>query len=574
MLMRPYLKRLQPHDISAKAASTPFFTARQLANIYGFPQPNTSLKPVVGVLSFGGGLYGSIDAQGVLTNGDVQKYWAYQGITAMPKVIVKTFDGATNDVSDATSTIENTMDVGVVGACCPSSNLTILLFIFPNPYTFTQAFQTVLGGITSGGVLYKPTIISVSWGAPELWYLENGADVTGDLTGTNNILTAATHLGVNICVAAGDHGATDNNGTAQLSCDFPASCPNVTAVGGTTLTCPNGVYDSQTVETVWNDGVVAGSFYATGGGVSTFFAKPAYQKSVSGTMRGVPDIALDSDPDTGISLHINGSLQLGFGGTSMAAPMFAGYLAAIGPTNFVNPALYSASAAQCFRDIKVGCNFDAQTDGFRAGTGYDFCSGLGSIVGGRLATALLPPATSLSLLPKSPITVMLSDKTVALSATVLPVNASNSTLTWTSSNTGVASVSASSGIVTLVSAGTATITVSTTDGSRLSASVSIIVTVMPSNVLASSVLLNPKSLTLTVGQTGSFQAVISPANTTNKGIAWYSSNTRIISVNQYTGVITAVRDGVAYVGAVTTDGSKKSVVGTVAVTKKLGLIFK
>ena len=247
-MAQPHKKPL--HYITKRSyATSPFFTAKKLASIYKFPQPTN--KPVtVAVMSFGGGIYGNIDSNGFLTRGDVHKYWSYQNITTMPKVIIKFFAGATNDISDDVSTTENTLDISVVGSCCPSSNLTIILFVFPNTHSLKNAFQTVVDGISVKGINYKPSIISVSWGAPEIFYVENGIDVTGDLEGVNTVLKKATENGVNICVASGDYGATDGNGTTAYSVDFPSSCPYVTSVGGTTLTCPSGLYDNKTKEVV------------------------------------------------------------------------------------------------------------------------------------------------------------------------------------------------------------------------------------------------------------------------------------------------------------------------------------
>jgi len=573
-VLQPYFKDLRPNDIVSAAAS-PFFTARQLATIYGFPAPNLSLSPVVGVLSFGGGMYGRIDANGVLTNGDVQKYWAYQGIAAsqMPKVIVKMFGGATNNLSYRSGTLENTLDVSVVGSCCANPNLTIILYIFPNPYSFTLAFQTMLDGVTVSGVLLKPTIISVSWGCPEIAYLQNGVDFTGDLAGLSRVLSTATHLGLNVCVASGDFGSTDGNGTPLLSCDFPSACPYVTAVGGTTLSCPTGVYDSQTTETVWNDGVLGGSFYATGGGVSAYYTKPAYQRLVSGTMRGVPDIALDADPDTGIVLYQNGMLYSGIGGTSMSAPLFAAYLASIGPKGFVNPLMYSASNT-CFRDITLGCNYNTSlstaTKSYSAGPGYDFCSGLGSIVGGTLMPVLanaVPTtvlAMSVSILPKSPITVSLSNKTYNLVGTILPENVTNKSLLWTSSNSSVATVN-NNGTVTLIKSGSTIITATTKDGTYLSSSVSMSVT--PSRVLANSIAVTPRNLTLSTGKSVTVKATVLPSNASDPTVRWYSNNLRVVTVDQITGFIRAIGTGTASVLAITKDGSNKTATLSVTVSR-------
>ena len=109
-------------------SSRDWFYANELAKIYNFPNPSES-NIVVGVISFGGGLLGTVSSQGVLTNGDVQAYWTALGIRKQPQVIIKTINGATNNTMDENATCENTLDVETIGACCPTSKLTII-FIY------------------------------------------------------------------------------------------------------------------------------------------------------------------------------------------------------------------------------------------------------------------------------------------------------------------------------------------------------------------------------------------------------------------------------------------------------------
>lgn len=572
-IQKPYFSSSKPKltakNSTASSSISPYFTAKQMATIYGFPAPNTSISNVVGVMSFGGGLYGSIDANGFLTKGDVQKYWAYEGTPAsqMPKVIVRPMRGATNDLNDYSSTTENTLDVSVVGSCCPNPKLTIILFIFTQNYTLTQAFQAIINGITVAGIKYTPSVISVSWGCPEIFYLTNGVDRTGDLTGVNNLLATATKNGINICVASGDNGSTDRNGTTQLSVDFPSSCPYVTAVGGTTLVCPTGIYDSSTRETVWNDGIVSGTFWATGGGMSAYYAKPNYQQSVDAsisTYRTVPDIALNSDPDTGMVMYQNGILQVGIGGTSMAAPMFAGYLAAINAKTFVNPLLYDANRATCFNDIITGYNYDITSStaikSYVSSVGYDLCSGLGSIRGDALRPLLAPApamATHISITNTTSSLNIYKGQTIQFSSLILPSTSVNKKVIWSSSNTAIARVNSATGLVKALKEGTVTIRVSTADGTNLTAFSTLTISTRP--VLTSNISLTPKTVTLNLltNKTTTFTPIISPANTTNKTVYWLSSNSEVINVDLNTGVVTAVGKGKAYIGAFAMDGSKR-----------------
>ena len=332
------------------------FLISQMAKIYNFPTYSAT-NAIVAIPSFGGGLYGKIE-NNVMTNGDAQQYWSLQGIAPenMSTVYIVYPNGASNDLSDQSSTLENTLDVSVVGSCC---QCTIILFIFKNTTSFTESFQTMFDGINVNGVQLIPTIISYSWGMPETY-----ADVN-DIIETNLLLQ---NKNINVCVATGDNGSSD--GTTSLNVDFPSSSPYVTGVGGTSLICPNNVYDAQTVETVWNDGTTA-----TGGGISKIFAKPQYQNYIPGTKRNSPDIAFNSDPGTGIQLYFNGKLAYGIGGTSLAAPFFAGFIALSGIKTFINPLLYSNT---CYHDIKLGSNA-INIPGYSATLGYDNCSGIGSM---------------------------------------------------------------------------------------------------------------------------------------------------------------------------------------------------
>lgn len=333
------------------------FLISQMAKIYNFPTYSAT-NAIVAIPSFGGGLYGKIE-NNVMTNGDAQQYWSLQGIAPenMSTVYIIYPNGASNDLSDQSATLENTLDVSVVGSCC---QCTIILFVFRNTTSFTESFQTMFDGINVNGLQLIPTIISYSWGMPETY-----ADVN-DIIETNLLLQ---NKNINVCVATGDNGSSD--GTTTLNVDFPSSSPYVTGVGGTSLICPNNVYDAQTVETVWNDGTTA-----TGGGISKIFAKPHYQNYIPGTNRNSPDIAFNSDPGTGIQLYFNGKLAYGIGGTSLAAPFFAGFIALSGIKTFINPLLYSNT---CYHDIKLGSNSINIPGQYSATLGYDNCSGIGSM---------------------------------------------------------------------------------------------------------------------------------------------------------------------------------------------------
>jgi uncharacterized protein YjdB len=507
----------------------------QLRSIYQIPSPSAS-SYVVGVVSFGGGLYGTVDSQGVLTNGDVQAYWTSIGIAPVnqPKVIVVGINGAINrpNSNDNGATMENTLDVETIGGACPSANLTIILYIAPNSFNqFAPLFNYMYStNVTVNGINYKPNLISCSWGAPEIYYSSS------QLSSINSILATITNAGITICAATGDYGSNNGVGGTGNYVDFPSSNPYITAVGGTTLVCPNNVYDDLTIETAWSSG---------GGGISAIYSKPAYQSRLSGTMRMTPDIASLSDPSTGVLFIVNGQLMV-IGGTSVAAPTIAGFLATIRCTQFINPLLYQAPYSSCYHDIIRGSN-----GSYVANIVYDNCTGLGSINGRTLSSYILNPPILVSGIVLSSNSVNLTPtQTVQLSAIISPANASNQEIIWSSSNLAVATVL--NGFITAIATGSVNITVSSTDGSNIFEFVLVTVTAVP-DIPVSNITLNQTSAILHPTNTLMLMATIMPSNATDKTVTWSSSSTN--ATVDSSGVVTAVSAGKAVIRVTTTSGN-------------------
>ena len=524
-------KKLNAHDTTDvnMNVTRSWFKATEYASIYGFPAPDPSAKIVVGVVSFGGGLVGTVDANGILTSGDVQSYWSYLGIPAgsMPTVKIVTLAGATNSPNpNDGATGENTLDVQMIGACCPSPGLTIILYIIPNSLNnFAVLFNYMLNtSVTVGGVAVKPDIISVSWGLAEIYYSAS------QLSSINALLATAATRGIPVTVATGDYGSNNGVGGSGAYADFPSSSPNVIACGGTKLVCPNYAYDGSTVETAWTSG---------GGAVSATFSKPSYQAALSGSFRRTPDIALNSDPATG-TLFLVGGQYVVYGGTSVAAPAMAGYLAAIRGKVFTNPLLY-AGGSSCFNDIVSGTN-----GSFNAITGYDNCTGLGSIRGATLATAISGGGGAVVSVSLNATTANLRvGGTFQAVAILNPLAPTNSGVTWSSNNTGVATVN-TTGLVSAVANGTATITVTTTDGG-FTATLGVTVT-----TAATSVSLNTASPRVSVGSTYQLVATVLPSGASNKTVTWTSATPSVATVSG--GLVTGVRTGSTRITVRTTDG--------------------
>lgn len=182
--------------------------------------------------------------------------------------------------------------------------------------------------------------------------------------------------GVNVFVSSGDAGsnpdATGHGSTGPLQAEYASSDSAVIGVGGTTLKL--GVGGNVSDESGWPDG---------GGGRSTFFTRPAWQKGKgvqTGNTRLVPDVSLAADPGTGALIIFNGKVEQ-IGGTSWSAPVWAGFCALINearanagksPLPFLPPLIYPLIGTAAFRDVISGSN-----GAYHAAPGYDMVTGMG-----------------------------------------------------------------------------------------------------------------------------------------------------------------------------------------------------
>jgi kumamolisin len=155
----------------------------------------------------------------------------------------------------------------------------------------------------------------------------------------------------------------------------------VLACGGTRLVGQDGHIQS---EVVWNDGTNGG---ATGGGVSSHFSQPKYQKAINvpkpfGTVnptgRGVPDVAGVADPDTGYAILVDGQEGV-VGGTSAVAPLWAGLVALLNQQIGKNLGWFHPTIYGTFAQHKVLHDITAGTNGnYKAHIGWDPCTGYGT----------------------------------------------------------------------------------------------------------------------------------------------------------------------------------------------------
>jgi subtilase family serine protease len=324
----------------------------------------------------------------------------------------------------------------------------------------------------------------------------------------------ANALGITWVVSSGDSGAATCDydvdiATQGLAVSLPASIPEATAVGGTEFNEGNGTYWSATngpaygsalayiPETSWNDTAELGNgLAASGGGFSLIYPRPSWQTGPgvpSGAARAVPDIAMNASDAHDPYIVISGGDSEEVGGTSAAAPSFAGILALLNQylvqnklqgkagLGNINPKLYAMAAAGLpgvFHDVTTGDNIvpcqagsldcvNGQL-GYKAGVGYDLVTGLGSVDAYKFITAWggIPVTATTTTLAANPATIVADGSTV-LTATV---QAASGTTTPTGS------VTFSVGNITLGSAalsgsgGTATASITVYGGQLLSAS--------------------------------------------------------------------------------------------------------
>ncbi len=275
---------------------------------------------------------------------------------------------------------ETTLDIEWAHALAPAAGLQI--------YEVTQVgdFQNYSGQLAA--------MVEAALG--------NGAtDISMSLRGTGSILCstlfAAVHLhgafqdavakGVTVFAASGDYAYHPCQSSRRIGTVYPASDPDVTAVGGTALSLARG--GGYGGETTWS---------GSGGGYSIDFRRPSYQRgpgAFDARYRSVPDVAFDAAETTGVAVRFNGQ-WVTVGGTSVGAPCWAALWALAEqyheartgkPLGWANPLLYglanSPQRNRVYHDITTG------NDGhWQAGPGWDRVTGWGSPDAAALVTAL------------------------------------------------------------------------------------------------------------------------------------------------------------------------------------------
>src|SRR6266487_749417 len=294
---------------------------------------------------------------------------------------------------------ETTLDVQIIHAIAPDAGIVVLT----SPVDETEGtiglpeFRRLEQYAVTN---HLGNIISQSFGASEVT-LKDAAGQQEIQKWDAFFKQATTNEGITFFASSGDGGATDyaDLQATKLSptptTSFPTDDPWITSVGGTTLHHKGTGFQ----EVAWS---------MSGGGFSSFFTTPSYQQTLPASVqnllkhqRGVPDIAGNADPNTGLAIYTGGGWTLG-GGTSASAPLWAAFMAIANqmaghPLGFINPALYklamSNAYTQDFHDITVGNNsvnsHDLHVHGYPAMQGWDPITGLGTPVADKLLPDLI-----------------------------------------------------------------------------------------------------------------------------------------------------------------------------------------
>lgn len=384
-----------------------------LATIY-------DVNPLINGGFTGAGISIAVMGDSTFTASDISTFRTAAGLS--PINLTQTLVPNTGTAASNVDAPEATLDVELAGALASSAKII---------YVYAGATGNAIDSLQYAIDNNTSPIISFSFGGCESLNGSSNANAIQSL-----VQTGAAQ-GQTLIAASGDEGAAAcDTGTANtaattgtsLAVNLPASVPEVTGVGGTSITSNSSSYWSSTngatggsalsyiPEVAWNDSATVKSLDATGGGASIYFTKPSWQ-NISGVpadgKRDVPDLAFSASNVTapyaycyqgscanGTFLAGSAKYPSGAGGTSAPTPIFASMLAILEQAQKVtgygvfNTVLYStagkAANAAAFHDITAGnnqvpCASPTETGcvggvlGYTTNAGYDLVTGIGSI---------------------------------------------------------------------------------------------------------------------------------------------------------------------------------------------------
>ena len=382
-------------DASATANQFGGYTANELASYY-------LMSPLYGLGDYGQGVRVALAEIGPNLPADITTYEKCYGIKTAVKYLK--VDGGAGTGSGA-PTPEAALDIEDVAGLAPRAAIDV--------YQAPGSDKSVYDMFNDIVKADKDKVVSASFGGCEALFK---AQDPVYLTMVYTVMKEAAAQGQTVFASSGDSGSSSCypfNKSGTPDDNFPASSPDVVAVGGTTILPSGG-------ETTWNES--SDQAGAGGGGVSIEWCMPAYQykPAISGLISGhskkntacktsnkgtyvreIPDVSADADPESGYTIYAAGSWQV-TGGTSAAAPLWAAIAALIdaspfcadydsGPAGVLPPGLYGMTSAnhsyvyesvpEGLVDVTEGTN-DYKPTGYAGGLypatkGFDMATGLG-----------------------------------------------------------------------------------------------------------------------------------------------------------------------------------------------------
>jgi kumamolisin len=292
---------------------------------------------------------------------NVQEFYRQSILRPMPTVDQVKFNGV--PVYDENSAGETELDAEFSGMIAPGASVHVFASAENSDAGELALFTAILDD-------NRAKVVNYSWGDCESHVSAQHRDEMAA------VFARAAAQGVNILAASGDSGSDScQDGTTQA--DWPSANPNVVSVGGTSF---YGSSKGMTSENGWS---------GSGGGISGMWDLPVWQQQLGGQFvkRSYPDVSFNADPMTGQAIYTGQNPSwIVVGGTSMAAPQWAGFLALVeqaratagkGTLGFLNPVIYAMTGdehASAFNDVTSGSN-----GAYSCAGGWDAVTGWGSM---------------------------------------------------------------------------------------------------------------------------------------------------------------------------------------------------
>ena len=410
-----------------KAASTSTtvegYTPTQIAHAYGFDQISYSNGAVAG--NGAGQTIAIVDAfNDPSINADLKVFDQQFGLSNASLKIVNQSGGSNLPGTDPGWAGEISLDVEWAHAMAQGANI---LLVEANSASIDDLLAAVNYARNAAGV----SVVSMSWGGSE-FVNYSGGESESQLALDNTFTTPANHASVTFIASAGDSGFSDG-------VQWPASSPNVVAVGGTSLTTSDssGAYAGE--------GAWRGFQEGTSGGFSQYETEPAYQQTAQQSgARSTPDVGYNADPNTGFAVYDSIAYQgvVGWqevGGTSAGAPQWAALVAIADQGRAISglstldgvsqtlPALYSVYSAPATAGYTTYTSYfnDIGDDG------YGYTTGLGSLKAAAVDALLTGATTTGTTTPTQPASPLSIAYTSTFASSVLTGSTGTATVRLT-----------------------------------------------------------------------------------------------------------------------------------------------